>query len=62
MAAAWWVECNGCDPEPLEPRADGCIPYGGCLDGVEVLYCEGTGVHGVWPSLNASIIEFFQRR
>ncbi len=61
QAAAWWVECNGCDPDPLEPRDDGCLPYGDCMDDVEVLYCEGTGAHGAWPTLNSSIIDFFQR-
>lgn len=61
QAAAWWAECNGCDPDPGAPLPDGCEPYTGCDEGVEVRYCEGTGAHGYWQDLNQSMIEFFDR-
>jgi polyhydroxybutyrate depolymerase len=60
-ARDWWVACNGCDAAGGEPLANGCVPYTGCADGVEVQYCEGTGGHGGWPDLNASMIAFFDR-
>ncbi|MBW2263392.1 MAG: poly(3-hydroxybutyrate) depolymerase, partial [Deltaproteobacteria bacterium] len=61
-AADWWLGCFDCDATTPAPLPDGCLPYTGCTDGVEVQYCEWAGAHGNWPShLNASIINFFQR-
>jgi len=61
QAAAWWAECNGCTAGPGEPAADGCVAYTGCVEEVEVQYCEGTGAHGYWQDLNESMIQFFER-
>jgi polyhydroxybutyrate depolymerase len=61
QAATWWAECNGCDPEPGDPAADGCVAYTGCVEDVEVRYCEGTGAHGYWQDLNESMLQFFER-
>ncbi|MBW2278440.1 MAG: poly(3-hydroxybutyrate) depolymerase, partial [Deltaproteobacteria bacterium] len=58
-ARDFWVDCNACDTEPAEMLSDGCELYNNCTDGVEVRYCEGTGSHGTWPSLNGSMINFF---
>lgn len=59
--ADWWAKCFACDPNPGAPLADGCVPHTGCAGGVEVQYCQGKAVHGVWPSLNTSILDFFGR-
>lgn len=58
-ARDYWVDCNGCDTTPAQTLPDGCLQYTGCVDEVEVLYCEGTGSHGTWPPLNESVIDFF---
>ncbi len=58
-ARDYWVDCNGCDTTPAQTLPDGCLQYTGCVDDVEVLYCEGTGSHGTWPPLNDSVIDFF---
>jgi polyhydroxybutyrate depolymerase len=59
--AAWWAGCDGCDPTPGAPYSDGCLPYGNCTDGTEVIYCEGTGPHGEWPGFNVTMMTFFGR-
>ncbi len=58
--ADWWSECFACAAaSPALP--DGCVPHGGCADGVEVQYCEGNAAHGVWPQHNADMLDFFDR-
>ncbi len=59
-AVAWWSGCSSC-AGTLDPLADGCVPYESCDDGVEIQYCEGTAAHGVWPDLNDSMLDFFER-
>jgi polyhydroxybutyrate depolymerase len=59
--AAWWAACDQCDAKPGAPLADGCLPYENCTAGTEVLFCEGSGQHGVWPNLNDSMMGFFGR-
>jgi polyhydroxybutyrate depolymerase len=59
--AAWWAKCLQCNPTPGAPLPDGCVPHTGCAGGVEVRYCEGSTIHGVWPGLNASILDFFDK-
>ncbi len=56
----YWARCNECGPAAA-PLANGCVPFTGCKDGVEVQYCEGSGGHGAWPPLNADIFAFFDR-
>jgi polyhydroxybutyrate depolymerase len=56
--AAWWAKCGGCGAED-PPRPDGCIPYDACAGGVEVLYCQGTAIHGIWPNRDQAILAFF---
>jgi polyhydroxybutyrate depolymerase len=58
-AADWWANCNGCDSTFDEPFSNGCLPYANCPDGANVVFCEGSGQHGVWPDLNAFMITFF---
>ncbi len=60
QARDWLVACDECNPAGA-PLPSGCVPYEGCRDGAEVLYCEGTGGHGHWPDLNDQIIAFFGR-
>ena len=59
--AKQWATCDGCNPAPGAPDTDGCIHYTGCSHGVEVTYCESTGVHGLWQGLNTQIFDFFDR-
>jgi polyhydroxybutyrate depolymerase len=62
QARDWWVKCNGCSATAGAALPDGCLPYPNCKDGVELLYCEGSGSHGTWPSnLNKSIFAFFKK-
>jgi polyhydroxybutyrate depolymerase len=56
--ASWFAKCDGCMGTG-GAHADGCLPRTGCADGTEVVYCQGTAPHGVWPNLNASILDFF---
>jgi polyhydroxybutyrate depolymerase len=58
-AADWWASCNGCDSTFDEPFSNGCLPYSNCPEGANVVFCEGSGVHGAWPNLNAFMIAFF---
>jgi len=58
-AADWWASCNGCDPTFDEPFNNGCLPYANCPEGANVVYCEGSAAHGVWPDLNSFMIAFF---
>lgn len=60
-ARDWWVGCNGCSAAAEAPLPDGCLSYPGCTAQVVVQYCEGSGVHGSWPPLNASMLAFFDR-
>jgi polyhydroxybutyrate depolymerase len=55
---SWFAKCNQCTGTG-SPRADGCVPHTGCAGGADVLYCQGSAPHGVWPSLNSSILDFF---
>ncbi len=59
-ARDWLVACDACDPAG-DPLPGGCVPYRGCRDGAEVLYCEGTGGHGSWQNRDDEIIAFFDR-
>ncbi len=56
-AVEWWARCNGCGLPT--PRADGCVVYGGCRDGVTTAFCESEGTHLEWPDRNRSILGFF---
>lgn len=60
-ARDWWVTCSGCSATAGAATADGCLPYPGCKNKVELQYCEGSGSHGTWPPLNASMLAFFGR-
>lgn len=44
-AASGWARCLGCGLP--EPRAAGCVRYGGCRG--ELQYCEHDGGHLRWP-------------
>ena len=57
--AAWWAQCDGCGAENTA-RSDGCIPYS-CTDPLQVLYCQGTAVHGIWPARDGAILDFFDQ-
>jgi len=59
--AQWWAGCDVCAATASAPLANGCVVYAGCKDGVEVEYCQHTGEHQDWPSLNAAILDFFDR-
>jgi polyhydroxybutyrate depolymerase len=56
-AALFWVGCNGCTGDPVDDGT--CETWSTCNDGTTVAYCEGAGVHGQWPGLDAQIIAFF---
>ncbi len=56
----WWAGCGSCTL-PGTTGPGGCVVYGGCADGVEVQYCEGTGQHGSWPPINEAMLDFFDR-
>ena len=45
----------------MDALPNGCLPYRGCMAGNEVLYCEGSAPHGVWPGLDADMLDFFDR-
>jgi polyhydroxybutyrate depolymerase len=58
--AMWWAQCDGCGAEqPM--RGDGCIPYASCMGGAQVLYCQGSAAHGVWPMRDAAMLDFFDQ-
>ena len=57
-AVEWWARCNGCGA--AAPRADGCLVFGDCRDGVTTLFCEGEGSHLDWPDRNQAILGFFE--
>ena len=57
-AAEHWANCQGCTGLGA-PRADGCVPYVGCNESAEVLYCQTSGSHYSWYGLNASMLDFF---
>jgi polyhydroxybutyrate depolymerase len=56
-AALFWVGCNGCTGDPVDDGT--CATWSTCNDSTTVAYCEGNGVHGQWPGLDAQIIAFF---
>jgi polyhydroxybutyrate depolymerase len=58
--AGWWAQCDGCGAEG-PARSDGCLPYLSCSGALQVLYCQGTAVHGIWPDRDAAIIAFFDQ-
>ena len=58
--AAWWAQCDGCGAEGAA-RSDGCLPYEACSGQLQVLYCQGTAVHGIWPDRDAAIVAFFDQ-
>lgn len=58
--ADWYVRCMECDATPKPKLPNGCIPFGGCRDGVQVEYCEATGPHASFPTaLAGHILDFF---
>ncbi len=59
--AQWWAQCAMCGTTPGGPESDGCVVYPTCAAGSEVRYCQGSSAHGVWPRLNESILDFFDR-
>lgn len=58
--AAWWAACDGCGAQG-PARSDGCIPYLSCSGQLQVLYCQGTAVHGIWPNRDTAILDFFDQ-
>ncbi|MFO0636530.1 MAG: hypothetical protein U0168_27180 [Nannocystaceae bacterium] len=56
-AAQFWADCNGCGGDPVDDGT--CATWADCDDGTTVAYCEGAGVHGQWPGLDAEILAFF---
>jgi polyhydroxybutyrate depolymerase len=59
-AANHWASCLSCQGQGA-PLADGCVPFTGCVEGAEVLYCETTGDHYEWYGYNQSMLDFFDR-
>ncbi len=57
--ASWLAACNGCQAHPGEKDENGCMTYSGCEEGRQTVYCEGTGAHSVWPTLDTVLLSFF---
>ena len=56
--ASWLAACNGCQEHAGEKDENECIAYSGCKAGGHTVYCEGTGSHIEWPSLNTALLSF----
>lgn len=59
-AIRWWSDCNQCSKTPVN-IGEGCEQYSACKNGVETIYCEGSGGHLSWPKRNGSMLQFFLR-
>ncbi len=59
QTSAWWAGCNRCDVAKTKPVEGGCRVFQGCSPNGATHYCEGTGSHREWPSLNRVMLEFF---
>jgi polyhydroxybutyrate depolymerase len=58
--AAWWAKCAGCDATTTT-LANGCLTYPNCTAPAQVVYCQGTAAHGVWPGRQTQILDFFDQ-
>lgn len=59
QTSAWWAKCHGCDVTKTKTVEGGCRVYQGCASGGATVYCEGSGGHRDWPTLNRVMLEFF---